>query len=207
MALVYKITNVTNNKCYIGYTKRSVIERWNQHLHRSSKNLNVKFDNALRKHDICNWTVEVLEENLSVEESKIKEQFYINLFDSYNSGYNSTLGGDGNNGIIMTEESNKKRSIALKGKSKNYDRMHGKTHSNYSKKKISLSHKGKKKPWVKWSKDQITKRALTRRSLTYEQYQELHNLKHNGYSRKQISEKLQVSVDVVKKWANKPWNL
>ena len=51
-----------------------------------------------------------------VEESKIKERFYINLFDSYNFGYNSTLGGDGNNGIIMSEESNKKRSQALQGK-------------------------------------------------------------------------------------------
>lgn len=149
----------------------------------------------------------MLEEGLTVNQSKVKEQFYINLFDSYNNGYNSTLGGDGNQGIIMSEESNKKRSNALKGKPKNYVRMHGKTHSNESKLKISSSHKGMKKPWVKWSDEQILKRALTRRALTFEQYQELHILKTKGFTRKQISQKLNVSLDVVKKWANLPWDL
>ena len=33
-----------------------------------------------------------------------KEIEFIILYDSYNNGYNSTLGGDGNNGIIMSEE-------------------------------------------------------------------------------------------------------
>lgn len=208
MAIVYKITNTLNNKCYVGYTKFSIDKRWNQHIHRSNKrNINAKFDNALRKYSIANWNVEVLEEGLTVNQSKVKEQFYINLFDSYNNGYNSTLGGDGNQGIIMSEESNKKRSNALKGKPKNYVRMHGKTHSNESKLKISSSHKGMKKPWVKWSNEQILKRALTRRALTFEQYQELHILKTKGFTRKQISQKLNVSLDVVKKWANLPWDL
>lgn len=208
MAIVYKITNTLNNKCYVGYTKFSIDKRWNQHIHRSNKrNINVKFDNALRKYSIANWNVEVLEEGLTVNQSKVKEQFYINLFDSYNNGYNSTLGGDGNQGILMSEESNKKRSNALKGKPKNYVRMHGKNHSNESKLKISSSHKGMKKPWVKWSDEQILKRALTRRALTLEQYQELHILKTKGFTRKQISQKLNVSLDVVKKWANLPWDL
>lgn len=208
MAIVYKITNKLNNKCYVGYTKFSINKRWSQHIHRSNKrNINVKFDNALRKYSIANWNVEVLEEGLTVNQSKVKEQFYINLFDSYNNGYNSTLGGDGNQGIVMSEESNKRRSNALKGKPKNYVRMHGKTHSNESKLKISSSHKGMKKPWVKWSDEQILKRALTRRALTFEQYQELHLLKTKGFTRKQISQKLNVSLDVVKKWANLPWDL
>lgn len=208
MAIVYKITNILNNKSYVGYTRFSIDKRWKQHIHRSSKrNVNAKFDNALRKYDVSNWKTEVLEEGLTVQESKVKEQFYINLFDSYNNGYNSTLGGDGNQGIIMSEESNKRRSNALKGKPKNYVRMHGKTHSNESKLKISSSHKGMKKPWVKWSGEQIFKRALTRRALTFEQYQELHILKTNGFTRKQISQQLNVSLDVVKKWANLSWDL
>jgi group I intron endonuclease len=208
MALVYKITNSITNKCYIGYTSKSVNDRWAQHIRRSYKgNSNCKFDNALKKYDVTNWTVEILEENLSASESKEREVYYIQLYDSYNNGYNSTLGGDGNNGIIMTEESNKKRSDSLKGKQKNYDRMHGKLHKEESKLKISEAHRGMKKPWVKWSSEQINKRALTRRSLTLEMYNQLQELKSQGYTRKQISEKLQVSFDVVKKWTNRPWDL
>lgn len=208
MCIIYKITNSLTNKCYIGYTSKEINIRWSQHIHRSfKKNLNCKFDNALRKYGVTNWTIEVLEENLSVAESKEREVYYIQLFDSYNSGYNSTLGGDGNNGIIITEESNKKRSDALRGKRKNYDRMHGKTHKEESKLKISKAHRGMKKPWVKWSTEQINKRALTRRSLTLEKYNQLQELKLQGYTRKEISEKLQVSFDVVKKWANRPWDL
>jgi hypothetical protein len=60
-----------------------------------------------------------------------------------------------------------------------------------------------KKPWVKWSK----KSALARRGLTLEQYQEIQKMKSEGYTRKQTSEKLQMSLDLVKKWANKPWEL
>jgi group I intron endonuclease len=208
MCIIYKITNSFTNKCYIGYTSKSADERWSQHVRRSfKKKLNCKFDNALRKYNITTWTVEILEENLSVTESKQKEIYYIQLFNSYNNGYNSTLGGDGNNGIVMSDESNKKRSNALKGKKKNYDRMHGKFHKEESKSKISEAHRGMKKPWVKWSSEQISKRALTRRSLTLEKYNELQELKSQGYTRKEISEKLQVSFDVVKKWTNRPWEL
>jgi group I intron endonuclease len=208
MCIIYKITNSLTNKCYIGYTSKKVDTRWSQHRHRSfKKNLNCKFDNALRKYDVTNWIIEVLEENLSVAESKEKEIYYIQLFDSYNNGYNSTLGGDGNNGIIMSEESNKKRSCALKGKRKNYDRMHGKHHKEETKLKMSMAHRGMKKPWIKWSDAQILKRALTRRSLTLEKYNQLHELKLQGYTRKEISEKLQVSFDVVKKWSTRPWEL
>ena len=107
----------------------------------------------------------------------------------------------------MTEESNKKRSIALKGKPKNYDRMHGKSHSEETKRKMSEAHKGIKKPWISWTKDRIIKSAMTRRALTQEQYQMMEDLPKSGYTRKQISEKLQVSFDVVKKWVNRPWDL
>jgi group I intron endonuclease len=208
MAIVYKITNKTTKKCYVGYTIHSVNTRWKQHIARSlNKNINVKFDNAIRKYGVSEWNVEILEEGLSVSESKNKERYYIQLFDAYNDGYNSTLGGDGNYGIIMSAESNQKRSNALKGKKKNYNRMHGKFHTDESKQKISKSHLGMKKPWVKWSSEQIEKRALSRRALTFEQYQQIKELKQLGLTRIQIAEKINVSFDVVKKWINRPWNV
>lgn len=38
---IYKITNLINNKCYIGQTTKSIEERWNQHK-----------NDAFRKKDI-----------------------------------------------------------------------------------------------------------------------------------------------------------
>ena len=60
-----------------------------------------KFYNAIRKygwhnfnHDILEWVeVETLEELMST--LKNKEKYYIEQYDSYHNGYNSTLGGDG----------------------------------------------------------------------------------------------------------------
>ena len=87
------------------------------------------------------------------------------------------------------------------------DKARGRTHSEETKRKMSEAHKGIKKPWISWTKDRIIKSAMTRRALTQEQYQMMQDLRKSGYTRKQISEKLQVSFDVVKKWVNRPWDL
>ena len=61
------------------------------------------------------------------------------MYNSYNNGYNSTLGGDGNNGIIMSEESNLKRSKKLKGVKKPDGFNIGRVHTNEIKNKILKS--------------------------------------------------------------------
>lgn len=124
---VYLITN----KVYVGYTKHSIEKRWNQHCKKAMKEiLNTPFYNAIRKYGIDVWRSSILETCESAEKAKSQEIHYIQQFNSYKEGYNATLGGDGNNGIVMSEESNKKRSEALKGIAKNYNRMHGKRHSS-----------------------------------------------------------------------------
>jgi len=49
---------------------------------------------ALRKHGIENFTWEVLESCQTVDELNKREIYYINLFNSYNRGYNMTEGGN-----------------------------------------------------------------------------------------------------------------
>jgi group I intron endonuclease len=209
MAIVYKITNVLTNKSYIGYTAKTLTERVTDHFKDADKMRdNRKFYNAIRKYrnQTC-WIFEVLHENISVNQAKKLEIENIKKFDTYNTGYNATKGGDGNNGIVMSKESNHKRSVALKGVPKDYDRMKGKKHTNESKNKISLSHQGMKKPWVKWSKEQIKKRAMTRRTITKEQYDLIHELIKAELSVKQISQKVGLSYDMTKKWSKKKWSL
>jgi group I intron endonuclease len=208
MAYLYKITNLENEKCYIGWTGRTVADRWQRHKDDALKNRdNRKFYNAIRKHGIDCWQVETLLEVPSVEEAKSKEIELIEQFDSYRQGYNATKGGDGNNGIVMSEESNLARSIALKGVPKTYDRMKGKKHSQETKAKISMAHQGMKKPWVKPTREQIVKRALTRRSLSQDQYDEIHRLKSQGLPIKNIAIAVGTTNDLVKKWLHKEWSL
>ncbi len=211
MFIVYKFTNLISNKSYIGYTKFSLEKRWDQHCKLSNKNLdNRKFYNAIRKYGTDCWNKEILFE---VEEhgcAQKKEIEFIEKFDTFNNGYNLTLGGDGNNGIVMSEASNLKRSIALKGKPKSKEtiaKFKSRTQTSETIDKISMSHKGKKKPWVKWNSDQITKRALTRRSLSKDQYDTIIMMKKQNKSLKNISILLNINYDVVKKWHNKSWDL
>lgn len=211
MANVYKITNTVTNKIYIGYTSLSIEDRWNQHKFDALKQeSNRKFYNAIRKYGTEVWNLELLCETSTVNEAKEKEISYIALFDSYNTGYNATKGGDGNNGIIMSEESNIKRSQALKGKKKSpetVEKFKARKQTEETNAKIGRAHLGKKKPWVKWNHEQIVKRAMTRRGLTKEQYDEMHRLRKEGYLIRDIAEKVNCSYDLTKKWLKKSWEL
>lgn len=211
MPLVYKITNSYNNKVYIGWTGRTLEDRWNDHQNDALKNRdNRKFYNAIRKYGTEIWSTEILIDNLSITEAKEKEKEYIKLFDSYNHGYNATRGGDGNNGIVMSKESNEKRSAALKGVKKSestVEKFRKRKSTPESNLKRSIAHKGTKKPWVKWNKNQIAKRAMTRRTLTHEGYLEIHKLRNEGLLIKEIAARTNLSTDIVKKWLKKEWNL
>jgi group I intron endonuclease len=207
-AIIYKITNQLTNKSYIGWTSQSFDARWHQHKKLAQKNQdNRPFYNAIRKYGIDCWTQEILEEVNDKNLAKQKEIEYIKLFESYDKGYNATRGGDGNNDIKMSAESNLARSLALKGKPKNYVRAAGKKQSAESRKKISDAHKGMKKPWVKWTQEQIVKRAMTRRALTEQQYNQIHELRKTGLRICDIAKQVNTSSDLVKKWLNKSWNL
>jgi len=206
--VIYKFTNKVNDKSYIGYTKYDIEHRWEQHCRLAGKDAdNRAFYNALRKYGTDCWNKEVLTITSDVSEAKKLEGEYITEFDSYNNGYNNTLGGDGFSGKHR-EESKRKTSQALKGVPKNYDRKAmGLTLSEETKQKISKAHTGMKKPWVKWSKEQIETRALTRRSLTREQYDEIHALRSQGKLIREIASVTGHSDAIVKKWLKRDWDL
>lgn len=94
---IYKITNIVNQKIYIGKSQ-NIEARWKQHKTRpfieSATQYNSPFYRAIRKYGLKNFLFEVLEE---CEISKLNEReiFYIQKFDSTNpkQGYNITRGG------------------------------------------------------------------------------------------------------------------
>ena len=207
--IIYKITNTMTNCSYIGYTKQLLENRWKQHYKQALKeNKNRKFYNAIRKYGTDCWLTEIIDTADSPAQAKEKEIFYIEHYNTYFEGYNSTHGGDGNNGIIMSEESNTARSKKLKGIKKSpstVEKFRQRKQTEITKEKISKKHIGMKKPWVKWTPEQCRLRGLSRRSITKEQYDQIHLLRSDNLKIKQIAESTSLSVDMVKKWLKMDW--
>lgn len=207
--IIYKITNTITSLSYIGYTKHPIEKRWEGHYKQAlSENKNRKFYNAIRKYGIDCWILEVIDNPISIEDAKEKEIKYIESYNTYHKGYNSTKGGDGNNGIIMSKESNEARSKKLKGIKKSPEtikKFKERKHSEITRQKMSEKHKGMKKPWVKWTPEQCRKRGLTRRKITKDQYEKIHYYKSQHLKIKEISLLTNLSTDMVKKWLKLDW--
>lgn len=98
MTGIYKITCLSNNKCYIGQSV-SIKRRITTHKRelRTNTHYNQKLQRAYNKYGQNNFTYEILE-LCSKEKLNEREQFYIKLFDSYNNGFNADFGGSNING-------------------------------------------------------------------------------------------------------------
>lgn len=132
--IIYKVTNIINNKSYIGLTSRYFETRRYEHIYESKKNGVFKFHQALRKYPNDNFTWEILEDGLeSIKIANEREIYYIKHFDSYFNGYNMTKGGGGRDNYNFSDESKNKMSKAKIGR----------TLSDRTKLKISKANKGK----------------------------------------------------------------
>ena len=98
MAYIYKITNDINKKVYIGMTTRSVELRWKEHLRHSSQLIDAAIQQLGKEH----FKIEVIEE-CSEEEVDDKEIYWIKFYNSYEEGYNVTIGGRDSK-MIMTNK-------------------------------------------------------------------------------------------------------
>lgn len=131
---IYKITNLINNKIYIGKTTRDIKRRFIEHKLKAKSGLDYHLSRAIRKYGDKNFIIETIQVFCCTSESLLNrkldeaEKKYINLFNSKINGYNMTDGGDGGFGHIITEETRKRLSEAKRGeKNPNY----GKHTSNY----------------------------------------------------------------------------
>lgn len=115
---VYKITNKSNGKLYIGITNQGVAVRFGKHVSDANGNSTFPIHNAIRKYSIENFEIETVEVVDNVELLKQREIYWINFYDSYNreKGYNLTLGGDGTFGRYHSEETKCKIRNKLLGK-------------------------------------------------------------------------------------------
>lgn len=96
MPYIYKITNMVNNKIYIGKTLNSIEKRWKEHKNEYQKERVEKrpLYSAMKKYGIDNFEISLVEECTEDNFSE-REKYWIEFYGSFKYGYNATLGGDG----------------------------------------------------------------------------------------------------------------
>lgn len=161
--IIYKYTS-PSGKSYIGQTTRELYRRrmwFGTGRYTGGKS---KIDRARRKYGPENFKYEVLLKNMysTIELATMDlnrwETYFIGLYDTYNNGYNSTLGGGGSRGYIPSKETLNKISKAIKGKPK-YNGfgekvskgLSGKPKSEAHKRKLSESRKNKGSMIIQYS--------------------------------------------------------
>ena len=147
MYLIYKITNILNNKIYIGKTTQTLNARWLDHEAEAKRwqncqqtgrafGYNSKLYSAIAKDGISNFKISILEETSDLETLNKREKFWIKTLKTRTQGYNISAGGDGGFflGCHHAEEAKEKIREASKQR----------RHSSETREKISKANLGHK---------------------------------------------------------------
>ncbi len=170
---IYKITNIKNQKVYIGKTEQKLAKnRFSAHksLLRRNKHYNTYLQNSWNKYGESSFKFEVLEQfnpEMNFDINKL-EKYWIKFYDSMNpsKGYNLTEGGEGSSGFKHTEDSLKKISLTSKGRKmsdENKEKARQRGYGNSYASGVKHSEEGlkniasacKNRIWTEESKDKI----------------------------------------------------
>lgn len=91
--IIYKATNLINNKIYIGQTRLKLKNRIKGHIDCKTSVLS----KALWKYGFDNFKWKIIDSAQNKQELNYKEYYYINLYNSYyktGNGYNIAIGGN-----------------------------------------------------------------------------------------------------------------
>ena len=89
---IYEIVNKLNGKRYIGKTKRSTYRRFEEHKKSTNDTILTR---AFRKYGVENFESNILCYCIDEDDLGWQEIYYIDHYNTYNDGYNMTLGGEG----------------------------------------------------------------------------------------------------------------
>lgn len=180
--VIYKAYDTKNGMIYIGMTK-NFKKRKTQHHNDQRRPTHFHRALAKRPQDF-EWLI--IESELSFEQAKEREMYWIQHYDSFYNGYNETLGGDGTQGLCgplnhfygkhHTEETKKK--IA----NRDYSHMYGPTNPNAN------GQSGKK---------------LRGRHLSEETKAKLSEAHRRGWQNKSPEEKKRISEACSKRYSGK----
>ena len=112
---IYVITNVVNNKKYIGQTWKTIQKRWRQHYSPHEKSC-LKLNRAISKYGKESFIIEELAQTSSQEVADYLEISYISEYNTCSIGYNIRLGRSRGK---HSEVSKKKMSVSQMGNKNN----------------------------------------------------------------------------------------
>lgn len=139
--VVYKITNLENNKCYIGVTNNAK-RRIQGHLTCARRNKGSAIHSAIRKYGYQNFTFEILSVFDNLDDAYKQEMRLIKSMNTQSFGYNVTAGGDGVRSLNEDAMARLKNSLSLALKGKPKSESHIKSMSDCKKgAKFSESHR------------------------------------------------------------------
>lgn len=93
VGIIYGWYNTLTDMWYVGQTVHPE-DRFKQHIDRAiNKKYNTYFYNSIRKYGLDKFVYCVLEDNVLRANLSIKEMDWIEDMDSFENGYNMTLGG------------------------------------------------------------------------------------------------------------------
>jgi group I intron endonuclease len=187
---IYKIKNLVNQKEYVGCTISTLRKRFEEHIFRCTKSdSNTKLCNSIRKYGSDKFIIELIEE---CEPSSIyeREKFYINEIKTFDSGLNSTIGGEGCLGYKHSKEIREKISKLIKEgrshKNKTYDIIYGERSIEEKKNR----QESVKKSWENMTEDDRNKRIDNIRKATQK------NSKYSVELIKEVKDKLNKGIKV-----------
>lgn len=94
MFIIYKITNKSTGKSYIGVTKQSVERRWYQHQWFAKHKPTSRLHKAIAKYGPNEFIIKILLSEQDDSKRVLLEQQLIQQHNTYVNGYNSTRGGE-----------------------------------------------------------------------------------------------------------------
>lgn len=163
---VYKITNTTNNKSYIGQSV-NIEKRWSYYRHGSKDHTPILF--AIRKYGLDNFTFEIIEE-CDREMLNEREIYWIKEANTISpKGYNLSTGGRKTTWMYTPSRATlEKRSKALKGQKRTDETKRkmsiaqkGRTFSEDHREKLRLAHLGQ----IPWNKGIPTSETAKRKMI------------------------------------------
>jgi group I intron endonuclease len=212
--IIYKVTNLVNEKIYIGQTIHTIQRRKREHINNARGGSSMALYRAMRKYGTDNFVFEPICYCTSREEASSKEIEMIKLLNSKarHVGYNMTDGGEGANGCHPSEETRAKmRAKILSPETKEKIRRAGigRRHTEETKIKMSKAQRGHI-PWTLGThlteevKNKLSK-VMKRRILPKETQLRISAAVSAANARRVVTDQQKAKISAANK-GRSPWN-